>query len=87
MKILYRPRILSHCVDVTIECPSLDPPDNGMISYSRNTKSGSYILGTVATYSCSPGFGLNSSQSRVCVNNEAVGRFNGSEPSCESKDY
>ena len=60
-----------------------------MISYSRNIANGSYILGTVATYSCSPGFGLSSSQDRVCVSvgdSETVGRFNGSEPSCGSKD-
>ena len=59
-----------------------------MISYSRNPTNGLYILGTVATYSCSPGFGLSSAQSRVCVsdgNSEAVGRFNGSNPSCEGK--
>ena len=60
-----------------------------MISYSRNPTNGSYIHGTVATYSCFPEYGLSSTQSRVCVgdgNSEAVGRFNGSEPSCEGKD-
>ena len=60
-----------------------------MINYSRNPTNGSYILGTVATYSCSPGFGLSSTQSRVCVgdgDSRVVGRFNGSEPSCEGKD-
>ena len=72
-----------------IECLSLDSPDNGMINYSRNPTNGSYILGTVATYSCTHGFGLSSSQSRVCVDDgssEAVGRFNGSEPSCVGKE-
>ena len=81
--------INTHCADIAIECPSLDPPDNGMISYSKNPTNGSYILGTVATYSCSPGFGLSSTQSRECVSNGdsgTVGRFNGSEPSCGGKD-
>ena len=75
--------------NIAIECASLDSPDNGTISYSRNPTNGLYIHGTVATYSCSPGFGLSSTQSRVCVgdgDSKVVGRFNGSEPLCEGKD-
>ena len=71
-----------------IQCPCLGNIDSGMIGYSNTVINGSYILGTVATYSCSPGFGLNNTQSRVCVGdgNGTVGRFNGSEPSCEGKE-
>ena len=86
VKILYR---ACNLYFLAIECPSLGSPDNGMITYSRNPTNGSYILGTVTTYSCSPGFGLSSTQSRVCVgdgSSETVGRFNGSEPSCEGKE-
>ena len=60
-----------------------------MITYSNTEINGMYILGTVATYSCSPGFGLSSTQSRVCVDDgssETVGRFNGEKPSCEGKE-
>ncbi len=44
-----------------------------------------YLLGTEANYSCSPGFGLSSTQTRTCVdvNNGTVGRFNGNEPTCK----
>ena len=72
-----------------IQCPSLGNIDNGMISYSSNERNGMYIYRTVATYSCFPGYGLNGTQSRVCIgdgNSETVGRFNGSEPSCEGKE-
>ena len=79
----------THCSAIVIECPSLDSPDNGKISYSGNATNELYIYGTVATYSCPPGFGLNSNQTRVCTgdgSSEVVGRFNGSEPTCEGKD-
>ena len=72
-----------------IQCSSLRNIDNGMISFSNTKRNEMFIYGTVATYSCSPGFSLSSSQSRVCVgdgSSETVGRFNGSEPSCEGKE-
>ena len=71
-----------------IQCPSLVNIDNGMIGFSNDKTNEVFIYGTVATYSCSPGFSLSSSQSRVCVGdgNGTVGRFNGSEPSCEGKE-
>ena len=76
-------------IQIAIRCPSLKLPENGMIKYSRNATNGLYIYGTVATYSCSPGFGLNSTQCRECVGDGSsgtVGRFNGSEPSCQGKE-
>ena len=39
-------------------------------------------FGSIATYSCDEGFGIQGSSERVC---EATGRWNRSQPSCESK--
>ena len=76
--------------NVAIQCPSLESIENGMISYSTTATNQTYIFRTVAAFSCSPGFGLSSSHTRVCVgdsnSSEAVGRFNGSAPSCEGKE-
>ena len=51
-----------------------------------------YELGTVATYSCNPGFVLNSSlggtMMRTCVDdgdNDAEGIFDGQAPTCVCK--
>ena len=66
----------------------MEAPDSGIVSYSSTATNELYIFGTVATYSCSPGFGLSSTQSRVCVghgSSETVGRFNGSDPTCDGK--
>ena len=70
-----------------IRCSSLGNINNRMISFSNIKRNEMFIYGTVATYSCSPGFSLSSTQSRVCVGdgNGTVGRFNGSEPSCEGR--
>ncbi len=55
--------------------------------YSNTEEEGKYIFGTEATYSCFSGFGLSisSTQTKTCVddNNGIVGRFGGSEPTCE----
>ena len=45
-----------------------------------------YIFGTVATYTCTPGYGLSSTRNRTCIadnNRGAIGRFSGSEATCE----
>ena len=55
--------------------------------YSPNSTdgSGNYYYGTIATYSCSPGYGLGGPQRNWCVGNgsSTVGMFNGSDPTCE----
>ena len=71
-----------------IQCPSLENIDNGTIHYSTTETNGLYIYGTVATYSCSPGYGLSSTRTRMCVgdgSSETVGKFSGEKPSCEGK--
>ena len=62
--------------------------ENYNLDYSNGLKNGSYVFGTVATYNCSPRFGLNGdTERRVCVDNgdSTIGMFNGSEPTCQSK--
>ena len=67
-----------------IKCPQTNDLSNGIISYSSEIINGSYSFGTVATFSCSPGFGLNGLQSRKCVNggNSTTGVFSGDDPNC-----
>ncbi len=62
-------------------------PTNGMVSYSSPVENVSYIFGTVATFSCSLGFGLSSLEPRRCTgeNDADMGTFNGSDPTCDGK--
>lgn len=46
------------CIGVT--CNPLDAPDNGFIRFSSTT------VGSVASYSCNPGFELQGVTSRIC---------------------
>ena len=55
-------------------------PINGMVSYSSPVEKGSYVFGTVATFSCSPGFGLDGTSTRTCDTEQ--GTFSGTTPSC-----
>ncbi len=55
-------------------------PTNGMVSYSSPVESGSYVFGTVATFSCSPGFSLDGTSTRTCDTEQ--GTFSGTTPSC-----
>ncbi|XP_064386052.1 sushi, von Willebrand factor type A, EGF and pentraxin domain-containing protein 1-like [Halichondria panicea] len=68
--------------DNTIRCPSdsVMAPINGMVSYSSPVENGSYVFGTVATFSCSPGFGLDGTSTRTCETEQ--GTFSGTTPSC-----
>ncbi len=69
----------------TIRCPSdsVMAPTNGMVSYSSPVENGSYVYGTVATFSCSPGFSLDgpsTTSTRTCETEQ--GLFSGTTPSC-----
>ena len=70
-------------------CPVLPDIEHGNIEYSAagNNNSATHYLGTIATYRCSFGFGLNGTLRRVCVGNGdgTMGMFNGSDPTCEIK--
>ncbi len=62
-------------------------PNNGMVTYSNEIQNRTFMFGTVATYTCSPGYGLSSTDNRTCMTadngGETIGRFDGSEPSCD----
>ncbi|XP_064386533.1 sushi, von Willebrand factor type A, EGF and pentraxin domain-containing protein 1-like isoform X2 [Halichondria panicea] len=66
----------------TIRCPSdsVMAPTNGTVSYSSPVENDSYVYGTVATFSCSPGFSLDSPSTRTCETEQ--GTFSGTTPSC-----
>ena len=60
---------------VAVDCGNLTDISNGSVSLTETT------FGSIATYSCDEEFGLQGSSERVC---EAMGQWNGSEPSCKS---
>ena len=65
----------------TIRCDgSVMAPTNGMVSYSSPVEGGSYSYGTVATITCSTGFGLDGPSTRTCETEQ--GTFSGTTPSC-----
>ena len=66
----------------TIRCPSnlVMDPTNGTVSYSSPVEGGSYVYGTVATFSCSPGFSLDGASTRTCETEQRT--FSGTTPSC-----
>ena len=78
--------IIVNTADNTIRCPSdsVMAPTNGMVSYSSPEEGGGYVFGTVATFSCSPGFGLSTLETRTCAgeNDVEIGTFSGSSPTC-----
>ena len=62
--------------------------DRGIsVTYSPNAKdtNDNYYYGTIATYSCSPGFVFIGIERRVCLLDDSsrIGMFNGSDPTCE----
>ena len=57
-------------------CANLTSPDDGMVTYDDNT------VGSQANYSCSEGYTLNGTTTRVC---QADGQWSGSEPICEGQ--
>ncbi len=62
-------------------CSDLIPLSNGMIGYNMGTASLRQV-GTVATYTCNPGYTLNGGSTRTCVTG---GIWNGSAPICQRK--
>ena len=59
-----------------ILCANLSSPVNGTVSLDANT------VGSQANYSCSEGYTLNGTTTRVC---QADGQWSGSEPICEGQ--
>ncbi len=71
----------------TAQCPPLPEIANGMISYSPDNTS-DYNIGTVASYSCNPGYELRGGNViRTCVDagDDRGGVFSGQAPTCKRK--
>ena len=68
-------------------CEELSPPDNGEISVAPGPNSLSNGLGSVATYSCDPGYGLVGQTTRECqsVFGGATAGWTGYAPVCQGK--
>ena len=62
-------------------------PTNGTVSYSSPVEGGSYVYGTVATFSCFTGFGLSTLETITCTgtNDAEMETFNGSSPTCDGE--
>ena len=58
------------------QCPELDDTINGMVEWN------SLSLGSVANYTCDPGFILVGDRTRICGSN---GIWSGMAPTCERK--
>ena len=59
---------------------------NGTVMYDTNLNGmGTFDFGTEASFSCSAGFSLVGSQTRVCGGNgsSSMGTFDGDSPTCE----
>ena len=72
----------------TFTCEKLSPPDNGEISVSPGPNTLSRGLGSVATYSCDPGYALVGQTTRICEDTNgtvATGAWNGTTPYCQGK--
>ena len=55
-------------------CPSLEPPENGQVALT------SRIVGSIATYTCSPRFDLVGHPHRSCQSNS---EWSGAAPTCQ----
>ena len=60
----------------TTECPMLDNPANGMVTWTSLTTGG------VATYECDPGFELVGEMNRICQSNS---QWSGAPPICRRR--
>ena len=80
--------VFEHTKPIGLEnltCEELSPLDNGEIGVAPGPSSPSHGLGSVATYSCDPGYSLVGQTTRTCedANNEATGTWSGVDPMCE----
>ena len=67
-------------------CPNLPVPANARVNFSADGVA-PFTLGTIATYSCNQGFGLNGNAVRTCseivdITNPQAD-WSGNPPSCE----
>ena len=65
-------------------CPDIADPVNGQINFSLDVLA-PFDFGTVATYSCCTGFGLNGGDvTRMCEGDgsSSIGEWSGTAPTC-----
>lgn len=58
-----------------IECPTPEKPSNGYVTYTSLT------VGSIATYSCSPGYILEGPNIQFCL---PTMKWDGVKPSCKA---
>lgn len=76
--------IMSMSKSAAIQCPRLEPPDNGMISYEPDMIP-NFDLDTIANYTCFENYVLVGNSTRTCIEGEdgsTIGEWTGSAPSC-----
>ena len=68
---------------LVITCPSLSVSSSGQVSYFTDTTS-PHDLGTVATFTCNPGFRLDGLERVTCGGDGSSpnGMWSGSPPNC-----
>ena len=70
-----------------VTCEVLSQPGNGMISFTPGPNSLSRGLGSVATYSCDPGYALVGQTTRTCEDTNGgtvtTGTWSGAQPYCQ----
>ena len=66
-----------------IMCPDLADPTNGRVTFSVDGLA-PFVLDTVATYNCMQGYGLSSTKTRTCIEDDAisVAIWNSFPPTC-----
>ena len=70
-----------------IQCSPLSAPTNGGVEYSA-AGSPNFNFGTVGTYTCNVGFGIDGPRSRTCQGDgtTVTGFWSGSMASCDGKN-
>ena len=81
------PRHLQENEYEALSCENLSPPDNGEISVAPGPNPLSRGLGSVATYSCDPGYALVGQTTRTCEDTNGgtvtTGTWSGTSPYCQ----
>ncbi len=67
---------------IAYTCSSLLSIPNGAITYSQESTSNRYDIGTTATYSCSGRFYLSGGSTRSCTRSGTMGIWDGSASQC-----
>ncbi len=79
-------RIIAFSYTGALSCEVQSPPTNGGVNVQAGPNSLTYGLGSVATYSCDPGYDLVGQRTRTCQDNNGgtvtMGTWSGTSPLC-----